>query len=44
MDAEFAFERRTTALQRTDDAGGDTVGMPVIINPHHGPERLEPEG
>jgi hypothetical protein len=30
MDAEFAFERRTTALQRTDDVGGDTVGTPVI--------------
>jgi hypothetical protein len=41
MQAELAFERRQTALQRSDDAGRDAGGMPV--HSHHRAERLKPE-
>ena len=41
MDAEFARERRESALERADHARGDARGMPV--HPHDGAERLEPE-
>ena len=34
-------ERRQTALERADHAGGDAGRMP--IHPHHGAERLKPE-
>ena len=42
MDAEFSGQGCQAALQRADDAGGDTGGMPV--HPHHCAERLEPKG
>ena len=42
MDAELSGQGCQAALQRADDAGGDTGGMPV--HPHHRAERLEPEG
>src|SRR3954453_23556939 len=42
VDPELARKGREAALECTDDAGGDAGGVPV--HPHHGPERLEPEG
>jgi hypothetical protein len=42
VDPEFAGERCKAALQRADHAGSDARGVPV--HPHHGAERLEPEG
>lgn len=42
MDAELARQRRQPALQRADDAGGDSGRMPV--HAHHRTEGLEPEG
>ena len=41
MDAKLPRHRCQTALQRSDDARGDTGGMPV--HSHHRTERLEPE-
>src|SRR2546430_2675502 len=41
MDAEFMSQRRQTALQGTDHAGGNARGMPV--HSHYGTEGLEPE-
>ena len=41
MQAEFARQRRQSALERADHAGGDAGRVPV--HPHHGAERLEPE-
>lgn len=38
---QFALHRLQTALEGTDDAGGDAGGVPV--HPHNGAERLEPE-
>src|SRR4051794_1861888 len=42
LDAELSGQGRQAALQRADDAGRDSGGMPV--HSHHGAERLEPEG
>jgi len=39
--SEFRLQRLQASLQRTDDAGGDTGGMP--IHAHDGAEGLEPE-
>src|SRR4051812_21090075 len=41
VDAKFGTERRQTAFQRPNDAGGDTRGVP--IHAHDGSKRLEPE-
>src|SRR6478609_7709578 len=41
VDAEFVGEGSQTALQSTDDARGDSGGMPV--HAHDGAKRLEPK-
>jgi hypothetical protein len=41
VDAKLFLERDQPALQRADDARGDTGRMPV--HAHNGTERLEPE-
>src|SRR4051812_37464530 len=42
VDPELARKGREAALERADDAGGNTGGVPV--HPHHGPEGLDQEG
>ena len=42
MDAQLLLQRPQSALQGTDDAGGDAGGMPV--HAHDGTKGLEPEG
>src|SRR3954452_15397276 len=42
VDPKLARKGRETALESAYDAGGDARGVPV--HPHHGPERLKPEG
>src|SRR3954454_792555 len=42
VNAEFLRQRCQSALQGTNDAGGDARGVPV--HAHHGSERLKPEG
>ena len=42
IDAEFVRARIEAALERPENAGGDSGGVP--IHSHHAAQRLEPEG